>query len=337
MGEQERLGLTVGTLMGPIRDTLEMFREAETLGYTDVWSEEAAGTEGFSPLAAVATVTSTMRLGTAIVPVFTRPPPLLAMSAATLQDISGGRFVLGLGTSSSIIVEQWMDGSFAKPLTRLREYVEAIREILTGKKVTFEGETIQLNRFRLMHEAGTKVPIYLAALGPSACRLAGRVADGVIFFLKTPDGVRRAIEWVKEGALEAGRAPSEIDTVIRVPAAVDEDPELLDFLSRRLTVAYAQVDVYNRSLAQQGYEEEAKAISEAWSAGERDRATELVSAELMDSLYVYGDRETCLRKLQAFRDAGIKTPVLFVNSVAGDPEERRERVRSAIKVLAPVG
>ncbi len=331
----ERLGITIGLEGASLREAIELCLRAEGLGYSDVWSAEVGGADGIASLAAVAARTERVRLGTAIVPVFTRPPALLAMGAATLQSLSGGRFVLGLGTSSPIIVGSWMGGSFDRPLTRLREYVEVLREALSGKKVTYRGETVSLEGFRLQLDPEVPVPIYLAALGPRACRLAGEVADGVIFFLKTPRGVGQGLEWVAEGARAAGRDPGTIDCVIRVTAAVDEDPEVLRFVSRRLVTTYAAVGVYNRSLALQGFEEEARAIDEAWTSGDRDGATAAVTDEMLDELLITGSAADCRAKLASFRRAGVKTPVLLPVSVAGDPAERLRRVTDAVEALAP--
>lgn len=328
-----RLGITVGHLVGSLVDGVRLSRDAEGHGYTDVWSEESGGTDGLSSLAAVATRTSRMRLGTAILPVFTRPPALLAMAAASVQDLSGGRFVLGLGTSSSIIVERWMGQSFERPLQRLREYVEVLREILSGRKVRYEGESVQVLDFRLQHQATQPIPIYLAALGPNACRLAGRVADGVILFMKTSLGVRQALEWVREGAAAAGRDPAELDCVLRIPVALDEDPVALRPRARRAIVGYGMVDVYNRSLARQGFEDETRAITEAWTAGDRTGATEAVSDEMIEQLFAAGDRERCVDRIRTFRDAGVRTPVLYPFTVAEDTEERTARVRAAVEAL----
>ncbi|MGH2746595.1 MAG: LLM class flavin-dependent oxidoreductase [Actinomycetota bacterium] len=331
----ERIGLTVGLEGSPLPDALDLCRRAETLGYTDIWSAEVGGADGFSPLAALAATTSSARLGTAIVPVFTRPPALVAMQAATLQSISGGRFALGLGTSSDIIINRWMGAGFETPLTRLEEYIEVVRSSLEGQKVDFEGKSTSLSGFRLQLDPGGPVPIYAAALGPRACRLAGRVADGVIFFLKTPDGVKQALGWVAEGASEAGRDPGQLDCVIRLPVAMDEDEEVLGLMARRLITSYVTVDVYNRSISTQGFKTEARDIKDAWRTGDRERANDLVSDELVDRLLIFGDRDACREKLRAFRDAGVKTPVLFPFSVAGDPVERKKRVGALVETLAP--
>jgi probable F420-dependent oxidoreductase len=331
----DRLGITIGLEGASLQEAVDLCLRAEDLGYTDVWSAEVGGADGIAALTPVAAQSSRVRLGTGILPVFTRPPALLAMGAATLQNLSGGRFVLGLGTSSPVIVGGWMGGSFDRPLKRLREYVEVIREALSGKKVTYRGETVSLDGFRLQLDPGAPVPIYLAALGLQACRLAGEVADGVIFFLKTPNGVRQGLEWVAEGARAAGRDPTELDCVIRVTAAVDEDPKVLRFVSRRLITTYAAVGVYNRSLAQQGFTQEATAIATAWKAGDREAATQAVSDRLLDELLITGSAEQCREGLAEFRAAGVKTPVLLPVSVAGDPAERVSRVEQAVAALAP--
>jgi probable F420-dependent oxidoreductase len=311
-----RLGLSIGTGEQPPANAVAFGPRAEQAGCTDFWSTESGGADGLSPLAALAAVTSKARLGTAILPVFTRPPALLAMSAATLHNLSRGRFVLGLGTSSSIIAEKWMGGSFERPLERLREYVMVLRDALAGNKVTFSGRTVRLEGFRLQVDPGAPIPIYLAALGPRACRLAGEIADGIILFLKTTGGVRDALGWMQEGARAAGRDPSELDCVMRIPVTLgDTDTEVL----QRFVTGYAIVDVYGRSLAGQGFGSDIEAITSAWRSGDRRGATRHVSTRMLRDLVLMGGRDDIERGLQAFRDAGVKTPVLqFLSRQTGE-------------------
>ncbi len=323
----QRLGLTIGLEGAGLRSVVDLCSRAEELGYTDLWTAEVGGADGLTPLAALASRTRSARLGTAILPVFTRPPALLAMSAAALQDLSGGRFVLGLGTSSDVIVERWMGGSFTRPLTRLRKYVEVIRACLQGGKVEFNGLTTRVDGFRIQHDPGAPVPVHLAALGPTACALAGEVADGVIFFLKTPDGVGRALEW-------ASPVRDGFECVMRIPLLVDDEPDVVAVAARRLLLSYAPVDVYARSLAGQGFGAEIAAIREAWGAGDRRRATELVTDEMIDELFVTGvDR--CRDRLEELRAAGVTTPVLLPMSFADDAAERSRRVIAAVEALTP--
>lgn len=325
----QRLGLTIGLEGSGLREAVALGRHAEELGYTDLWTAEVGGIDALTPLAALATTTATARLGTGILPVFTRPPALLAMSAAAMHDLSGGRFVLGLGTSSDVIVERWMGGRFTRPLTRLREYVEVVRACLTGEKVEFHGLTTHVEGFRLQHRPAD-VPLHLAALGPTACALAGEVADGIIFFLKTADGVRTALQWANDA--RGDREP--LDCAIRLPFLVDEEPEVLSVAARRLLLSYAPVDVYARSLAAQGFGSEIAAIRDAWGAGDRKRAVELVPDHMIDALFVTGvDRAA--DRLRELRDAGVTTPVLLPMSFVDDAGERNSRIRRALEALAP--
>lgn len=330
-----RLGLTLPLDGLPVsQTTLPLARLAEDLGYTDIWSAEVGGTDGLTPLAAIATGTQKIRLGTAILPVFTRSPALIAMGAASVQALSGGRFVLGIGTSSSIIVGNWMGVPFERPYTRVKETLQILRDALGGKKLSFSGETVSSQGFRLTADPEKPVPIYVAALGPRMLRLAGEEADGVILYLFTPDGARKAVEQVRAAAKAAGRDPDSIEVVARIAVAVGQDPEVLGFMLRRLTVGYAMVDVYNRSLSRQGFESEAAEITKRWQDGDRDGAAAAISERMLDELYVIGDRDECAAKLKLFRDAGIKTPVLFPVSVAGDPADRLAQSTSMIEVLA---
>lgn len=314
-----RLGLTLPLEGLPSGETIiPMARLAEESGYTDIWTAEVGGADGIGVIAAAAAVTENVRLGTAIVPVYTRPAPLLAMGAATLQALSSGRFVLGLGTSTSIIVGGWMGLDFVRPLSRVRETVTDVRQALTGQKVP--------SGFRLSLDPGSPVPIYIAALGPKMLRLAGEIADGVILFLFTPDGARDAI----------GQTGADFDVVLRVPVAIDEDPDMLKYMLRRLTTTYAMVDVYNASLRRQGFDSEAEQIAKLWREGDRDGAANAVTDEMLEALYIFGSLDECAVKLEAFRNAGVKTPVLLPISVAGDPAERLERVRNAIIELAKI-
>src|SRR2546430_2343040 len=317
MAEQRRLGLTPPIEVAGFRAAVDLCARAESLGYTDVWTAEVGAVDGFSPLAAVAMRTERVRLGTALIPAFTRPPALAAMSAAGIQALSGGRFVLGVGASSPAIVGQWMGLPFDRPVERVEEYVHVLREMLAGKKVSFRGRTLRVENFRLQMDPGTPVPIYVGALGPRMCRMAGRVADGVQLFLFTPDGARAALEHVAEGARAAGRDPAGLDVVMRIPAVVDEPEDLVRFMGRRLLTGYAVVPAYNASLTRQGFGADASAIAEAWVAGERDRATQRFSDQMPDAYMLIGDAAACRARIEAYREAGVITPIVMPLSVAG--------------------
>lgn len=314
---------------------IDLVRRADALGYTDAWSLESFTTEAFSPLAAVAMLSDKMRLGTAIVPVFTRPPALIAMSAATVQQLSGGRFVLGLGISSPQIIGQWMGIPFAKPVSRVRDTVTAVRAALTGEKVNYRGRTLEVNGFRLGMEApAPPPPIFLAVQGARMCRLAGEIADGVITNLITPEALPGMLKNVGEGAAAAGRtAPGEV--VCRILTVVDEDPEQIGGALRRHMTPYLITPGYNQFFSQIGFEREAAEASHAWAAGDRKAATQTISDRMLSSIYMFGSAQYCRERLAAYAQAGVTTAALWFNSFARGAEERRARIISAIEKLAP--
>jgi probable F420-dependent oxidoreductase len=330
-----RLGVTPPVEVAGARASIDICVRAEELGYTDVWTAEVGAVDAFSPLAAVAVRTSRVRLGTGLVPVYTRPAALLAMSAASIQNLSGGRFVLGIGASSPAIVDGWMGLPFDRPVRRVQEYVLMLRDMLAGRKSDHDGDTARSHGFRLQTDVDAPVPIFVGALGPKMCRLAGSLADGVQFFLMTPDGVRQALEQVREGAREAGRDPDGIEAFIRLPISLGEPEDLVRFMARRLLTGYATVPAYNASLARQGFHAEAAEIAGAWAANERDRATAAYSDELLDATFLMGDPAEARTRIQEYRDAGITTPVLMPLSVAGSQGERAERVAELVEAMAP--
>lgn len=320
-----RLGVSVPIKAVGLRASVQVAREAESLGYDDVWSSEVAQSDGFSPLAAIAALTTRVRLGLALAPAFTRPPALLAMSAATLQDLSDGRFVLGIGSSSPTIVERWMGGRYELPLTRVRESVEAVRIMLTGERTIYAGRTISVEGFRL----GTGpvwTPIFLGALGPRMYALAGEVADGVLMSLVAADAVPTLVEQFRAAATAARRDPDELEVWCRVVVAVDEEGEALREMLRRFLVTYGAVPAYNASFSRQGFAAEADALRTAWAAGRRREALHAVSDRMLASLTVTGPAADCVKRLRAYRDAGVTTLVIDPVTTAVDPADAWRRV-----------
>ena len=330
-----RLGVTPPVEVTGFRAAVDVAVAAERLGYTDVWTAEVGGVDAFAPLAAVAARTTTVHLGTALVPVFTRPPALIAMSAAGLQQLSGGRFTLGIGASTPTIIASWMGVPYERPVARIREYVEVLRSMLDGRKVSFAGEAVRVEGFRLQVDIPAPVPIHVGALGPAMLRLAGELADGVQFFLMTPEGVAKALDAVRAAAVGANRHPATIEAFIRLPVAMGEPADLGRFMARRLLTTYAITPAYNASLSRQGFGPEANAIVEAWRSGDRDLAASLFDDEMLDAFFLLGDAARCRSRIEEYRAAGITIPVLMPVSFAGTIEERTERVRATLEALAP--
>lgn len=302
----QRLGLTVPVLPFDVRKSCHLARHAEELGYTDAWAAEAGGTDGFSVASAVGIATETMRIGIAIVPIYTRPPSLLAMSTLAASQACGGRFCLGLGASSPTIVERWMGLAFDKPLTRARETIEVWRAALTGDKVDYQGATVAVKGFRLEQGIADGVPLFLAALGPKMLALADEVADGVALFLTSEQGVRIAKE----------HAPS-CETLARLICFIGDEPSEVRDFARWLLTPYLTVPGYNRFVAAQGFEEEATRVATAWGAGDRQGAVAAISDELVDALVIAGPVEACKERIASYRDAGLDTPVLMLLSQRG--------------------
>ena len=325
-----RLGLAVPLEGLGLLESLELAAGAGSLGYTDVWSYEVSDSDGFTPLAWLASRTDQIRLGISVIPAFTRPPALLAMTSAALQEVSGGRFVLGLGSSAPNVVERWMGGAYERPLTRVRETVEAIRLVLAGGKASYQGETVRVEDFRLALPPAS-VPIVLGALGPKMRRLAGEAGDGIVTVFNTAESTPELLEDFYDGARASGRDPRSLDVVSKLFVAVDEDDEALREMLRRFITGYATVPAYNRLLAGQGFEAEAARLAEAWADGRRREASEAITDEMLERLIVFGSADECARRLGSYPDAGVTTVIVAPVSAVTDPDERRRRLINTVE------
>lgn len=281
-------------------ESRELVAELPGLGYTDAWSAEVGGTDGFVPLALAAEWAPSLRLGTAIIPVYTRGPALLAMSAATLADAAPGRFVLGIGASSPVIVGNWNAAEFDKPYARVRDTLRFLRAALTGEKVTESYETFAVKGFRLEKAPATPPRIVLAALRPGMLRLAAREADGAITNWLSPHDVRK---------VRAELGP-ETELIARLFVVVSEDAGQARDLGRRLLASYLTVPVYAAFHEWLGRGELLRPMQEAWAAGDRKAALKAIPDEVVDDLIVHGDAATCRARIREYVAAGLDTPVL---------------------------
>jgi probable F420-dependent oxidoreductase len=299
-----RWGLTLPFAGVPLPEHAPVLRSAEAAGYTDAWSGETAnGTDGFTPLALAATCTAEMRLATGIVNPFTRGPGLLAQSAAALQEASGGRFVLGLGASSDVIVERFNGLEFARPLSRVREAVERLRPVLTAPPERGFGG------LRLERPVTATVPIVLAALRGRMLRLAAEVADGAFTNFLPLSGLPRVVEELRAGEREAGREPGTVELACRfflVPGPFEETGGV----ARQMFAAYGSVGVYAEFFRWLGWAERIDPMAEAWTAGDRARAAELAPEELVREIFVFGTPDEQRARLEAFAAGGIDTLIL---------------------------
>ncbi|HEY8638362.1 MAG TPA: LLM class F420-dependent oxidoreductase [Solirubrobacteraceae bacterium] len=287
-----RWGLTLPFAGVPLADHEPLVRQAESAGFTDLWTGETAGPDGFTPLVLAAAWTERIRLGTGIVNPFTRGPAVLAQHAAALQDASGGRFVLGLGSSSNVIVERWNQVPFSKPLSKVREAVEGLRPVLAGERGP--------GGFRLETAPQTPPPIIIAALRGKMLALAAEIADGAFTNFLPISGAPQVVE--------AFGAPDK-ELVCRffcVPQSAEEGMGLAKFMF----AAYGTVPVYAAFFRWLGWAEKIDPMVEAWTSGERQRALELVPEDLVREIFVFGTPEEHRERLDQFAEAGITTFVL---------------------------
>jgi probable F420-dependent oxidoreductase len=284
---------------------------AERLGYDSVWIPEGRGREAMAALGAMGQATSRIRLATGILPLYSRPPALAAMAAATLADLTAGRFVLGIGTGHPDIVEGGYGLSYRQPLVAAQEFMMIARRVLSGERVGMHGRVFRVDAFQLESRSHHRVPIYLAALGPRMLRLAGRLADGVILNWTSLQRVQSAVEIVRQEALLAGRDPSSVEVVCFVRAAVTQSPQRAREVVRRLLATYAGMPAYGRIFEEAGFAGDVAAIAAGWTAGGIEAAARAVSDEFVHSLAVIGSAQACLDELRRYHDAGADLVAVY--------------------------
>lgn len=306
-----RYGITVPFAGVPLPEHQAWYRRLADLGYTDVWSSEADGADGFTPLALAAAWEPRLQLGVAIIPAYTRGAALLAQSAATLAEAAPGRFALGLGTSSDVIVEQWNGLSFTEPYKRVRDTIRFLRAAFTGERVDQAYDTFTVRGFRLGRPLEVPPPIYLAALRPGMLRLAGREADGVIINWLTAEDVAQIVPEV------GGNVP----VVARIFVCPSEDADAVRAVGRRMIAAYLNIRVYAEFHRWLGRAEMLQPMWDAWQSGDRKGALAAIPDELVDALIIHGSYDECRAHVQRYVDHGVTVPALAVLPVGVALEE----------------
>jgi len=318
-----RLGLALPFFPAlPLPEYQALAREAEARGYRTAWTGEVTGTDAFTPLALVASVTSRLGLATGIVPIQTRTPIVLALTAATLAYAAPGRVALGLGISSRIIVGDWHGLPFSRSLQQMREAVRIIRAVLAGERVNFDGAFYCVRNFRMTTPPpAPPVPIYLAALGREMTELAGEIADGVLLNWIAPETIPASVKHLETGARRAGRTLADFEIAAYIRTTVTDAPApVRQALAREIT-GYAIVDSYARFFADGGFAAEVEAVQAAWKAGDRAGAVGRISPRLLDALGVVGPADFCRQRLAEFARAGLTMPVVFPFVTGPEPGE----------------
>ncbi len=307
-----RWGLTLPLPALPLHEHAELVRKAEAAGYTDLWSGETQGPDGFTPLVLAAAWTERIRLGTGVVGVFTRGPALLAQQAAALSDASGGRFALGIGASSDRIVEGWNRMPFAKPLTRISETLDFLEPAFAGERTS--------TGFKLEQPPAEPVPIVLAALRGRMLALAVERAAGAFTNFLPLSALPRVT-----GELEA--APEGFELLCRF-FCLPGEREQVEPLARFMFASYATVPVYEAFFRWLGYGERIDPMVAAWKTKDREAAVAAAPWEVIEDTFVFGSPDEMRERLEAFVDGGITLPILT-------PVTTPDRLGEMIEALAP--
>lgn len=312
-----------------VANVVETARQAEDHGYHSVWVAELQGPNGFMVLGQIARETSRVGLGTGIVNVYSRTPALIAMSVATLDQVSGGRTLLGLAASSKTTIQRWHGLEFERPLRRVRETIEIVNEAMANERVTYDGEIFSLDNPRTYDTVRDDVPIFNAALGATNRQLTGEFADGWLPVHVPRTNFEEYVSDVRESAENAGRDPDDITIAPYIVTCVDEDGEQARDYVRRLLSFYAgAIDYYGDVFRRYGFEEEVEAIREAWADGDRGEAAARVTDELLDQVAIGGTPEEGRRKLREYRDLGADVPIVY------PPHAPRETIETTVAELA---
>ncbi|MEV2238085.1 LLM class F420-dependent oxidoreductase [Micromonospora sp. NPDC049891] len=287
----------------PLADHAAVYAALADAGYTDVWSSEVNGADAFTPLALAAAWQPGLRLGTAITPAFTRGPGLLAMSAAALADVAPGRFALGIGASSPVVVSDWNAVEFTEPFRRTRDVLRFLRAALRGETVDGAFDTFAVRRFTLERPPVVPPPLLLAALRPGMLRLAAAEADGVILNWLAATDVPRAMA-------ELGQRRPQFEVAARIFVCPTEDAGYARTLGRRMITSYLTVPAYAEFHRWLGRQDALADMWAAWAAGDRRGALAAVPDEVVDALILHGSPEQCRAQVNRYVDAGVDVPVL---------------------------
>ncbi|MBJ7504841.1 MAG: LLM class F420-dependent oxidoreductase [Ilumatobacteraceae bacterium] len=317
-------------LPGHLHAQEKQLRQLSDLGYTDIWSAEADGVDAFTPLAMAAAWEPRLRLGTAIVPAYTRSPALFAQSVASLADAAPGRFAIGVGSSSNVIIERWNGIPFVEPYKKVRDIVRFLRDALTGEKVTKQYDTFKVDGFRLGVRPEVQPQILVAALREGMLRLAGREADGAIINWLSPDDVRTVTKVVHDAARAAGADPATKEIVARIFVCPSENADVVRAGARFAIAGYLNVPVYAEFHRWLGRGDALAGMWDAWKAGDRKAALAAIPDSVVDDLVVHGSPAECRAKIDRYFANGVNT-----SSLAILPFDPALSFWSAVESLAP--
>ena len=303
-----RLSYSLGSLLS-IEEVLDCSQKLNEVRPEVMWIPETWGMENFSMLGIASRQNKFSKIGSSIINIYSRSPSLIAMGATTVDRISDGRLILGLGTSSESIIEDFHGQSFKNPVQRMREYVEIIRLALSGEKITYSGKIFSLKEFSLLTQPLRKeIPIYLAAINQKMVELSWDIADGVIFYLRPKEEMKKTISNMQK--------KRKIDTSLQIITCVDDDYEKAVSRAKKTLSFYIAVGkIYREFLESNGYSEETQIIYNEYAKTGLGNLEKLVPDKMLDDLCIAGTPDVAIKKLNAFRDVGIELPIIQFNPI----------------------
>ncbi len=297
-----RYGITIPFEGVTLLEHREWFHRLADLGYTDVWSAEVDGADGFTPLTVAALSEARLNLGVAVTPVFTRGPGLLAMSVAAMAEVSEGRFTMGLGASSQPVVERWNGIHYEHPFARTRDVLRFLKRALDGEKIDEAFETFEVHGFKLSRPVVERPKILLGALRPGMLRLAGHEADGAILnWLAARD--------VAQCRAEVGANKTIVARLFVIPS---DDVDTARFIARRMISSYLTVNAYAEFHRWLGRGEVLSPMWDAWATGNRKLANEVIPDAVVDELVIHGSYEACREHIERYVEAGVEIPSIAI-------------------------
>jgi probable F420-dependent oxidoreductase len=314
-----RYGITIPFEGVTLLEHRDWFHRLADLGYTDVWSAEVDGADGFTPLTVAALSEERLNLGVAVTPTFTRGPGLLAMSIAAMAEVAGGRFTMGLGASSQPVVERWNGIPYEKPYQRTRDVLRFVKRALDGEKIDEVFETFEIHGFKLSRPVINRPPILLGALRPGMLRLAGEEADGAILNWLAASDVAQCRREVGENKTIAAR-------LFVIPL---EDADAARFVARRMISSYLTVNAYAEFHRWLGRGDALTPMWEAWAEGNRKLANEVIPDEVVDELVIHGSYDECREHVGRYIEAGVEIPSIAIVPFGVD-------LKDAVEGLAPL-
>lgn len=321
-----KIGYSLGPLLS-MHEVLMFAKMADSHRNIDsLWVPESWGRESFATLGAMSQVTKRIKLGTSIISIYARTPATVAMAVTTLDMLSGNRSIIGLGTSTAVIVENWHGMKFERPASRMKEYVECLRMMASGEKVNYSGQFFKANNFKIMHQPQRKqIPIFVAAVNKKMVSLASELANGVLLYLRPLDELKRTAYELKRRA----KGKNFEIAASFICALSDKEPgKARERAAKTLAFYVAVGKYYSRFLSENGFRSEVEGIITAYGEGGASSAAKLVPDRMLDSLAICGTGEECRKSLVRFVSAGVTLPIIQLNPV-GDSESSFREMLSA--------